>query len=465
MKKLRKRNNSQISPSIGEGRETGDLTQGKVWKTILTFVFPLLIGNLLQQMYNLADSVIVGHFIGKEALAAVSASFFIYYFIISLVIGVGSGITVVIAHYYGAKQYNNVQAAFSSFLIFTLFIGLLLSVAGVLFSESLFRLIGTPEDVIPDAVRYFRIYAGGTFVFIALNSLLSVSRGMGDSTHPMLLILITALLNVVLDILFIIVFHWDIEGVAVATVIAQTTGVIVSLIYLNKRHPILSLKRKDMRFERSLFVRGMKIGLPTSVQHCSLAIGLLVLLSVVNQFGTDTLTAYGAAGKIDSLITQVIITLSSALAAFCGQNIGAGAMPRVHQSVRFAMLINALFWALIFLTICFFGHAIMMIFTSDATVIAIGNDYLLIVGAVFLLHGAMNIMNGAMRGAGDTFFAMITGIITFWLIRLPLAYYLSERIGYRGIWWAISISITIGFLATCLYYLSGRWKKRQVIYS
>jgi len=441
----------------------GDLTQGKVWKTILAFVFPLLIGNLLQQMYNLADSVIVGHFIGKEALAAVSASFFIYYFIISLVIGVGSGITVVIAHYYGAKQYNNVQAVFSSFLIFTLFIGLLLSVAGVLFSESLFRLIGTPEDVIPDAVRYFRIYAGGTFVFIALNSLLSVSRGMGDSTHPMLLILITALLNVVLDILFIIVFHWDIEGVAAATVIAQTAGVVVSLIYLNKRHPILSLKRKDMRFERSLFLRGMKIGLPTSVQHCSLAIGLLVLLSVVNKFGTDTLTAYGAAGKIDSLITQVMITLSSALAAFCGQNIGAGAMPRVHQSVRFAMLINASFWALIFSTICFFGHAIMMIFTSDATVIAVGNDYLIIVGAVFLLHGAMNIMNGAMRGAGDTLFAMITGIITFWLIRLPLAYYLSDRIGYRGIWWAISISITIGFLATSLYYFSGRWKRRRVI--
>ena len=442
---------------------TGDLTQGKVWKTILTFVFPLLIGNLLLQMYNLADSVIVGHFLGKEALAAVSASFFLYYFIISIVIGVGSGISVVIAHYYGAKQYNNVQATFSSFLIFTLLIGLFLSVVGVLFSESLFRLTRTPEDVIYDAVRYFRIYVGGTFVFIMLNSLLSVSRGMGDSTHPMFLILITALLNVVLDILFIIVFHWDIEGVAVATVIAQTTGVVVSLIYLNKRHPILSLKRKDLRFERSLFMRGMKIGFPTGIQHCSLSIGLLVLLSVVNRFGTDALTAYGAAGKIDSLITQVMITLSSALAAFCGQNIGAGAMMRVHQSVRFSMLINALFWAIIFFTICFFGRTMMMFFTPDATVIAIGNDYLLIVGAVFILHGAMNIMNGAMRGAGDTFFAMITSIIAFWFIRLPLAYILSERIGYRGIWWAISISITIGFLATCLYYLSGRWKRRQVI--
>ena len=430
----------------------GDLTQGKVWKIILAFVFPLLIGNLLQQLYNLVDSVIVGHFLGKEALAAVSASFFIYYFIISMVIGVGSGISVVISQYYGAKQYDKVQSTFSSILIFSLFIGLFLSVVGILFPESLFRLIRTPETVIPDAVRYFRVYVGGTFLFITLNSLFSVFRGMGDSTRPMLFILLTALLNVALDIIFIIVFQWDIEGVAAATVLAQATGVVISLIYLHKRHPILSLKRKDLRFDRSLFVRGMKIGIPTSVQHCSLSIGLLVLLSVVNQFGTDTLTAYGAAGKIDSLITQVILTLSSAIAAFCGQNIGAGTVSRVHQGVRFAMFINFSFWLVIFSLICFFGQGMMMIFTSDAAVIAIGHDYLIIAGAVFMLHGAMNIMNGAMRGAGDTLFAMVTGIVTFWLIRLPLAYFLSERMGYRGIWWAISISNTLGFLATCLYY-------------
>ena len=442
----------------------GDLTQGKVSKTILLFVFPLLIGNLLQQTYNLADSVIVGHFLGKEALAAVSASFFIYYVIISLVIGIGSGISVVISHFYGAKLYPQVQSAFSSILLFSLVIGLFLSVAGVFFSESFFRLVGTPEEVIPEAVRYFRIYVAGTFIFITFNSLLSVFRGMGDSTRPMILIIITALLNVVLDILFIIVFRWGIESVAMATLIAQTTGVVVSLVSLNKRHPILSLKRKDLRFERSVFVRSVKIGFPTSIQHCSLAIGLLVLLGVVNQFGTDTLTAYGSAGKIDALITQVIITLSSAMAAFGGQNMGAGAMSRVHQGVRFTMLINALFWLLIFSMIIIFGREMMMIFTSDTTVIAIGKDYLLIVVSAFILYGMTNIMNGAMRGAGDTFFAMVTGIVSFWLIRLPLAYYLSEQMGYHGIWWAINISIILGFLATWLYYLSGRWKKREVLH-
>ncbi len=445
------------------GSIRGDLTQGKVWKVIPAFVFPLLIGNLLQQTYNLVDSVIVGHFLGKEALAAVSASFFIYYFIISLVIGVGSGITVVISQYYGAKQYDKVQSAFSSIFIFTIIIGLFLSVIGVIFSESFFRLTKTPEAVIPEAVRYFRVYIGGTFIFITLNSLLSIFRGMGDSTRPMIFIFITALLNVILDVLFIIVFKWDIEGVAFATILAQMVGVIVSLIYLYKRHPLLSLKREDMKFEPSLFMRGMKIGLPTSIQQCSLSIGLLALLGIVNFFGTDTLTAYGAAGKIDSLITQAMLTLSSAISAFCGQNMGAGSVSRVHNGVRFAMLINVLFSSIIYSSIYFFGHEMMMIFTSDESVISIGNDYLRIVGAVFVLHGAMNVMNGAMRGAGDTLFAMLTGIVSFWLVRIPLAYFLSERMGSCGIWWAIGISITLGFLATCIYYLSGRWKKSRVI--
>ena len=440
--------------------DKGDLTQGKVWKIIPAFVFPLLIGNLLQQTYNIVDSVIVGHFLGKEALAAVSASFFIYYFIISLVIGVGSGITVVISQYYGAKQYDKVQQAFSSILIFIVFVGLFLSVIGIIFSEPLFRLTKTPEEVIPEAVRYFRIFMGGTIVFITLNSLLSVFRGMGDSRRPMIFIFITAALNIILDVLFVVVFKWDIESVAFATILAQTVGVVVCLIYLNKRHKLLSIKRKDMKFEASLFFQGMKIGIPTSVQQCSLSIGLLMLLGVVNIFGTDTLTAYGAAGKIDTLITQVMLTLSSAISAFCGQNIGAGTVSRVREGVRFAMLVNALFALTVFTLICFFGRGMMMIFTPDESVISIGNDYLIIVGAVFILHGAMNVMNGAMRGAGDTLFAMITGIVTFWLIRIPLAYFLGERIGYNGIWWAISISIILGFIATCIYYMSGRWKNR-----
>lgn len=441
-----------------------DLTEGKVWKVIVRFAVPLLVGNLLQQFYNITDSIIVGQFLGKEALAAVSASFFIYYFIISLVIGVGSGTTVVISQLFGAKQYQKVQLAFSSFFIFMLVGGIILSIAGIIFAEPVFRLTNTPEEVIPQAVAYFRIYIGGTFLFVTFNSIISILRGVGESVRPMLFILITTVLNIAFDLLFILVFKWGIEGAARATVVSQGIGMCIALAYVNNTHPLLSIKKQDMLFDWKLFKESLKIGLPTSVQQCAIALGLIALLGIVNSFGTNTLTAYGAAGKIDTIITQAILTLSGALAAFCGQNIGAGRLDRVKKGVQFTMYTNVALGLLTFAAVYLFGNEMMRIFTKDIDVVAIGKEYLLIIGGFFIVHGALNVYNGALRGAGDTLFPMITSLVCLWLIRIPLAYYLSSWLGRNGIWWAIGISITIGLIVTFVYYKMGFWKRRRRIY-
>ena len=441
-----------------------DLTEGKVWKVIVRFALPLLVGNLLQQFYNITDSIIVGQFLGKEALAAVSASFFIYYFIISLVIGVGSGTTVVISQLFGAKQYQKVQLAFSSFFIFMLVGGIILSIAGIIFAEPVFRLTNTPEEVIPQAVAYFRIYIGGTFLFVTFNSIISILRGVGESVRPMLFILITTVLNIAFDLLFILVFKWGIEGAARATVVSQGIGMCIALAYVNNMHPLLSIKKQDMLFDWKLFKESLKIGLPTSVQQCAIALGLIALLGIVNSFGTNTLTAYGAAGKIDTIITQAILTLSGALAAFCGQNIGAGRLDRVKKGVQFTMYTNIALGLLTFAAVYLFGNEMMRIFTKDIDVVAIGKEYLLIIGGFFIVHGALNVYNGALRGAGDTLFPMITSLVCLWLIRIPLAYYLSSWLGRNGIWWAIGISITIGLIVTFVYYKIGFWKRRRRIY-
>ena len=441
-----------------------DLTEGKVWKVIVRFALPLLVGNLLQQFYNITDSIIVGQFLGKEALAAVSASFFIYYFIISLVIGVGSGTTVVISQLFGAKQYQKVQLAFSSFFIFMLVGGIILSIAGIIFAEPVFRLTNTPEEVIPQAVAYFRIYIGGTFLFVTFNSIISILRGVGESVRPMLFILITTVLNIAFDLLFILVFKWGIEGAARATVVSQGIGMCIALAYVNNTHPLLSIKKQDMLFDWKLFKESLKIGLPTSVQQCAIALGLIALLGIVNSFGTNTLTAYGAAGKIDTIITQAILTLSGALAAFCGQNIGAGRLDRVKKGVQFTMYMNIALGLLTFAAVYLFGNEMMRIFTKDIDVVAIGKEYLLIIGGFFIVHGALNVYNGALRGAGDTLFPMITSLVCLWLIRIPLAYYLSSWLGRNGIWWAIGISITIGLIVTFVYYKIGFWKRRRRIY-
>lgn len=441
-----------------------DLTEGKVWKVIVRFALPLLVGNLLQQFYNITDSIIVGQFLGKEALAAVSASFFIYYFIISLVIGVGSGTTVVISQLFGAKQYQKVQLAFSSFFIFMLVGGIILSIAGIIFAEPVFRLTNTPEEVIPQAVAYFRIYIGGTFLFVTFNSIISILRGVGESVRPMLFILITTVLNIAFDLLFILVFKWGIEGAARATVVSQGIGMCIALAYVNNTHPLLSIKKQDMLFDWKLFKESLKIGLPTSVQQCAIALGLIALLGIVNSFGTNTLTAYGAAGKIDTIITQAILTLSGALAAFCGQNIGAGRLDRVKKGVQFTMYTNIALGLLTFAAVYLFGNEMMRIFTKDIDVVAIGKEYLLIIGGFFIVHGALNVYNGALRGAGETLFPMITSLVCLWLIRIPLAYYLSSWLGRNGIWWAIGISITIGLIVTFVYYKMGFWKRRRRIY-
>ena len=441
-----------------------DLTEGKVWKVIVRFALPLLVGNLLQQFYNITDSIIVGQFLGKEALAAVSASFFIYYFIISLVIGVGSGTTVVISQLFGAKQYQKVQLAFSSFFIFMLVGGIILSIAGIIFAEPVFRLTNTPEEVIPQAVAYFRIYIGGTFLFVTFNSIISILRGVGESVRPMLFILITTVLNIAFDLLFILVFKWGIEGAARATVVSQGIGMCIALAYVNNTHPLLSIKKQDMLFDWKLFKESLKIGLPTSVQQCAIALGLIALLGIVNSFGTNTLTAYGAAGKIDTIITQAILTLSGALAAFCGQNIGAGRLDRVKKGVQFTMYTNIALGLLTFAAVYLFGNEMMRIFTKDIDVVAIGKEYQLIIGGFFIVHGALNVYNGALRGAGDTLFPMITSLVCLWLIRIPLAYYLSSWLGRNGIWWAIGISITIGLIVTFVYYKMGFWKRRRRIY-
>ena len=441
-----------------------DLTEGKVWKVIVRFALPLLVGNLLQQFYNITDSIIVGQFLGKEALAAVSASFFIYYFIISLVIGVGSGTTVVISQLFGAKQYQKVQLAFSSFFIFMLVGGIILSIAGIIFAEPVFRLTNTPEEVIPQAVAYFRIYIGGTFLFVTFNSIISILRGVGESVRPMLFILITTVLNIAFDLLFILVFKWGIEGAARATVVSQGIGMCIALAYVNNTHPLLSIKKQDMLFDWKLFKESLRIGLPTSVQQCAIALGLIALLGIVNSFGTNTLTAYGAAGKIDTIITQAVLTLSGALAAFCGQNIGAGRLDRVKKGVQFTMYTNIALGLLTFAAVYLFGNEMMRIFTKDIDVVAIGKEYLLIIGGFFIVHGALNVYNGALRGAGDTLFPMITSLVCLWLIRIPLAYYLSSWLGRNGIWWAIGISITIGLIVTFVYYKIGFWKRRRRIY-
>lgn len=440
-----------------------DLTTGKERNQIFKFALPMLVGNLFQQFYNIVDSIIVGNFINKEALAAVGASFPVIFTLISFVIGIGSGATIVISQYFGAKKFKEVSKTIDTILIFMFFVSIIISAIGLSFADGIFRLLLLPENLIPQAVEYFHVYIAGSFVFFGFYTISSILRGLGDSKTPLYFIVIATIFNVVLDLLFIIIFEWGIAGAAWATVISQGGAFITAVIYLNRKHEIIKFSFSSMVFDKEIFKKSLKIGLPTSFQQSFVALGMTALMGIVNQFGTNVIAAYSVAMRLNSLATLPAMNFGSALSMFVGQNLGAGKIERVKSGYVSTILMSISISIVVSLIMIFFGGSLMSLFTDDANVIAIGAEYLIIVGSFYTIFAIMFSTMGVLRGAGSTIIPMIASLIALWAVRLPLAYFLSDKIGYTGIWWANPIGWFVGLVIVVSYYLSGRWKTRGII--
>ncbi|MDO8899524.1 MAG: MATE family efflux transporter, partial [Bacteroidales bacterium] len=305
-----------------------DLTTGSEARLILNFTIPMLIGNIFQQMYNIVDSIVIGKYLGNEALAAVGASFPLIFTLISLIIGLATGGTIIISQHYGAKIMEIVRQTIDTMYIFLFFASILLSAIGIWSSTYIFRLIDLPEEVIPQAVKYFNLYSLGFVFFFGFQGTTAILRGMGDSKTPLYFLVISTLVNIFLDLLFVIVFGWGIEGVAIATIISQAGAFVTIIFYLNKYNSFLKFKPLQMRFDWEIFRKSIQIGLPTGLQQTFVAVGMLALYKVVNMFGTTVIAAYAVAMRIDSFASLPAMNFSAALSSFVGQNIGAGKLER-----------------------------------------------------------------------------------------------------------------------------------------
>jgi putative MATE family efflux protein len=440
-----------------------DLTVGKEGPLILRFALPMLLGNVFQQLYNIVDSIIVGNFIGKEALAAVGASFPIIFAFLSLIIGIASGSTIVIAQYFGAKDIEKVKRTINTLFIFLFFASITISIIGISFSEEIFRLLKLPEEIIPQAKTYFNIFMGGVIVSFGFNGTSAILRGLGDSKTPLYFLIISTIINIVLDLLFVLVFKWGIAGVAIASVIAQGGAFLTAIIYLNKTHKIIRFSFKDLKFDKILFKKSVRIGLPTGLQQTFVAAGMMALISIVNGFGTNVIAAYSVATRIDSLASLAAMNFSAALATFVGQNIGAKKTERVRAGFIATLKMSSVISVIISAVVLIFGYPIISVFTSDPEVIRIGREYLIIVGAFYVVFTSMFTIAGVMRGAGDTLIPMFISLIALWVIRIPGAWILSDKFGEIGIWWAIPMGWFVGFLLSFIYYLTGNWKKKVII--
>jgi putative MATE family efflux protein len=439
-----------------------DFTKGNIPKQLFYFALPIVLSSLLQQLYSIVDSIFIGHFVGKEGLAAIGASFPLIFALISFVIGIGSGSTVVIAQYMGAKKMESVKKAIDTMYIFMFVGGLGLSLIGIFIAPYIFRLTNLPADVIPEAIDYIQVYLLGTVLFFGFAGTNAILRGLGDSKTPLYFTLIATLTNILLDWIFIKELGWGVKGAALGTVLAQGGAFITGIIYLNKNHELVGFRLSRLRFDKKIFQQSVKIGLPTGFQQTIVALGMIALFSIVNSFGTDVVAAYSIALRIESIPVMLAMSFAAAVAPFVGQNIGADQLLRVKKGYRSSLLMTnsiAVFLSILFLII---PRLIIQVFTNDAHVIDIGVEYLHIVAPFYIVFSTMFILNGTLRGAGATLIPMFITLIALWLVRIPGSWVLSQAIGRDGIWWGVPLGWTVGMIISYLYYKTGHWKKAKI---
>ncbi len=439
-----------------------DFTQGKISKQIFYFALPIVFSSILQQLYSITDSIFIGHFVGKEGLAAIGASFPLIFALISFVIGIGSGFTVVISQYMGAKRIESVKKAVATMYIFMFFGGIILTIIGIYISPYIFKLTNLPAEVIPEAIDYIQIYLMGTILFFGFAGTNAILRGLGDSKTPFYFTLIATIANIFLDWLFITQLDMGVKGAALGTIIAQGGAFFTAIIYLNRNHELISFHLNKLSFDKKIFKESVNIGLPTGFQQTIVSFGMIALFGIVNGFGTDVVAAYSITLRIESIPIMLAMSFAAAIAPFVGQNVGANQLHRVKKGYQSTLLMTNAISILISVLFLVAPRLIIQIFTTDKAVIEIGVEYMYVVAPFYIIFSTMFILNGTLRGAGATLIPMFITLIALWAVRIPVSWILSENIGRVGIWWGVPIGWTVGMIISYIYYKKGNWKKSKI---
>ncbi|MFI3314083.1 MAG: MATE family efflux transporter [Rikenellaceae bacterium] len=438
-----------------------DFTKGNVEQQLIRFAIPIIVGNLLMQLYNYIDSVILGKYLGKEALAAVGASSPFVYMLISLIIGISMGSSIIIAQYYGKKDFVNIRKAADSLYIFLIISALVLMVLGSVFNRQIMELIQLPQEIIPLAVDYLNIYMVGLLFLFIFNSLAAILRGVGDSKSPLIFLAISAIINIILDLIFVIILEWGIKGAAWATVVSQALAVVFAFYYTSKRHKAIPTNLFKLKFDKDVFFKGIKIGIPAGFQQLFASMGGLTIVSIVNQFGVDIIAGYSAAIRIEYFVFVFPINMSVALTSFTAQNYGARNMERIKKAIRFTLKVSFVASFTILILLSALAMPLMKMFSVEESVINCGVEYLYILGITYFISCFMFTYMGVLRGIGNTIAPMFITLLSLWLIKVPLAKILSETpLEEIGIWLSAPISWAVGAVAAYVCYARCKVSER-----
>lgn len=436
------------------------MTEGDPLRHIIQFCWPLMIGNVFQQLYNTINAAILGNYVGSEALAAIGVFTPINNLLIGLFMGISTGATVVVSQSYGANDRKKLSEAILISLVMTLLGGILTTVLGVAFSNPLLRLIGTPENIFAYAADYTRIMFLGILSLFFFNILSGILRGMGDSIFPVIYLIVSNLVNIGLLFLFVFGMHMGIGGAAWATVAAQSVASLLTFIHLIRRQKQYQVDLKGHPLNWQLGKRIFSIGLPAGLQTSIFSVGFLLQQNLINSFGSTVIAAYSAVTRMDQFVMLPMNSFAIAITTFVGQNIGAKKLDRAKEGIVKTLVLSQVVTIALSVLIFVFGDSLMFIFTNDRDVMNVGLEILRVLSIGYITVNTYVVLSGGIRGMGDSVAPLLASLTCNVLIRVSLAYFLvSLRRDYHMVFYSIVIAWTLCSLFVAFYYRKGYWRR------
>lgn len=436
----------------------GLLTEGPIGKKLIAFTIPIFLGNLFQQLYNTADTLIVGRLIGSDALAAVGSSGNLIFLIVGFFNGLSLGAGVVIARHFGAQEREQVNKAIHNTLLVGLVSSAVVTLIGLVLAPQILGWMGTPEEVMPLSLEYFRTYFAGAVSMVMYNMLAGILQAMGDSRHPLYYLIVASITNVVLDLVFIGVFHWGVFGAAFATVISQALSAVLAFIRLRQPNPIYHLSLRSLRVEPRILRETLRAGLPAGVQNSVTALANVIVQSNINAFGAIAMAGSGAYSKLEGFAFLPVTCFSMALTTFISQNLGAGKLDRARQGTRFGMICSMIMAEIIGVIFFVFASPLMAAFNSDPGVIASGVARARICALFFFLLAVTHCISGVLRGAGRSIIPMIVMLVCWCIIRVS---YITITVQFipriEVVFWAYPITWILSSAVLAIYYKKAKW--------
>lgn len=442
-----------------------DLITQKPGKALFMFALPMIIGNMFQQFYNMADSIIVGQLVGEDALAAVGASYSFTTVFIMIAIGGGIGASVLTSQYLGAGKLKEMKSSVYTFLITFAVLSTLLATLGLIVNPFVLRLLKTPENIMPDALLYLQIYFVGLPFMFMYNILSSDFNALGKSSIPLALLIFSSILNIVLDIWMVGPLGLGVAGAALATVIAQGISALISLFLLLRLLRSYKTTEKIQIFNRNMFLTGTKIAIPSIIQQSIVSIGMLLTQSAVNRFGSSALAGFSAGSRLESLCIVPMIATGNAMSTFTAQNLGAGQTERIKKGYRSAYIIITAFGAALILISQLFYEPVISAFVdkkSSLQAFETGVSYFRFTGLFFSFLGFKAITDGILRGSGDVKVYMLANLINL-TIRVAVAQLCSPVWGIEFVWYAVPMGWAVNYLISLFWYRTGNWKKNILV--